>query len=125
MNVACKPIFLQDSHQPLLYDDRSFDSSSSEDNAGLNSTGYIRRKTKTVRNNAKDTYSELIGCSGDDRNINHHQRSLLNRGHPNIIEIDSQAFIDTKNANIPGEPVIFCTHFMIQITIKMLHPALN
>ena len=94
----------------MLYDDRSFDSSSSEDDAGLNSSGYTRRKTKTGRSNARDTYSELIGCSGDDKNIDHQHRRHLDRGHPNIIEIDFQSSIDTSNAYIPGEPVIILNY---------------
>ena len=89
--------------------DRSYDSSSSEDDAGLNNSGYTRRKTKTGRSNTRDTYSELVDCSGDGRNINFRQNTLGdNRRPPKVIDIDYQLHETINIANEPhikGEPV--------------------
>ena len=88
----------------MLSDNKSFDSSSEDE--GLDRSGYIRRKTKAVRNNARDTYSELVDCSGDGRNKNCPQRHR-DRGQPSIIDIDFQfpGTLGRRNLHIPGEPV--------------------
>ena len=72
-------------------------------------SGYTRRKTKTGRGNSRDTYSELVDCSGDGRNINCRQNTLSdNRRHPKVIDIDYQLHETINNTNEPhikGEPV--------------------
>ena len=98
----------------MLTDDGSpSDSSCSEDDAGANSSGYTRRKTRTHRTTFGENLSPRTGAAGDGTNRNNSRDRHSENFTSHVIDIDSQgaALDNEENDHIPGEPVkIFNVH---------------
>ena len=87
----------------MLSDNVSTSDSFSDDDAGANSSGYIRRKTRNTRCTFRDQFSDRIGATGDESNLNRGRRT----DGVNVIDIGSHCCegVNDDEENISGEPV--------------------
>ena len=89
----------------MLSDNGSTSDSSSDDDAGANSSGYTRRKTRNTRCTFRDQYTDRIGPTGDNTSL-----TFARVGQPdgvNVIDVSSQDCdgLDDDEKVIPGEAV--------------------